>query len=358
MRKRFLAFALIFAFPGLLYAEVKIGAVASLQGGASEQGKSWLDGATLAVEEINQQGIASKLIVEDDATQSSKAATAFNKLANLDHVNAVIAGTWDYLGEAVYPLALRNKIFTLTPSNQKENLSDSAKQNPFVLINGLSLEAEEKVIDPFLKSSQLKKIGIVSVQVPFATSHAALVKKIAARLGIELVGEVELSLDDQPSAFKLAAQRISRKSPDIVYVTADYNQLDLFISELENIKSAPVVLTTQHLEGAFELSNKNQSRYKNCYGVHPKYNNSTFDSNFTARFGHTPRVFAAEGYDAAQFLIRSFAASPEGPKTPGFSYRGLKGEYRYRPGQNALIDDEAIIVHFKDGELIETPAPL
>jgi len=348
--------------PGFIFAQnssaIKIGAITSLQGGAAEQGQSWLDGATLAVEELNGEGISCKLIVEDDGTQSAKAASAFNKLAKVDRVNAIIGGTWDYLGEAIYPLAARNKLFTLTPSNQKENLSDSAKNNPFVLTNGLSLAAEEKVIEPFLKNSKKKTLGIVSVQVPFATVHAGLVKNIASRLNLEQVGEIEISLSDQPSAFKLAAQRLARKSPDIIYIVADYNQLDLFVTELENIKSAPIVLTTQHLEGAFKLSNQNHSRYKNCYGVHPKYKNIDFDQHFKARFGHSPGVFAAEGYDAAQFLIRSFNASPEGPRARGFSYQGLKGAYQYQPGQNAVVNDTAIIVTFKDGKLIETLAPL
>lgn len=346
---------LVLVLPSFLIAEVKVGAIASLQGGAAEQGRSWLDGATLAVEELNREGIASKLIVEDDSTQSARAASAFNKLVQIDHVNGIIAGTWDFLGEAVYPLALRNKIFTLTPSNQKENLSLEAKRNPFVITNGLSLLAEERVIEPFLKSAKKKTIGIVSVQVPFATSHVTMLKPILDRLDLELVAEVELSLDDQLTAFKVAAQKISRKSPDIIYLVADYNQLDIFMTELGNIKSFPIVITTQHLEGAFELSNQNQARYKNCYGVHPKYTDSDFASRFTIRFGHSPKVFAAEGYDAAQYLVRAFVSSPDGPKSPGFSYQGLKGKYQYKTGQNALVEDEAVIVGYRDGKLVQIP---
>ena len=339
------------------HAQIKIGAIASLQGGAAEQGKNWLDGAMLAVEELNQQGIQSKLIVEDDSTQSSKAASAFSKLAKIDQVNAVIGGTWDYLGEAVYPMALKNKLFILTPSNPKENLSDSAKKNPFVLTNGLSLAAEERVIELFLRATKKKKIGIVSVQVPFATAHSDLIKKVSLSLGLEIVGEIEISLEDQLSAFKLAAQRISKKAPEIVYIVADYNGLDLFMAELENIHASPVVLTTQHLEGAFELSSKNPTRYKNCFGVHPKYDRTSFDTRFAARFGRSPKVFAAEGFDAAQFLIRAFHQSPLGPANPAFSYTGLKGEYRLVSGQNSIVNEQAVIVHIEDGKIVETTNP-
>jgi ABC-type branched-subunit amino acid transport system substrate-binding protein len=367
---RFKFSALVLILVASLYssalAQVKLGAIASLQGGASEQGRSWLDGVTLAVEDLNKEGISTKLIVEDDQTQSAKSVTAFNKLTKVDHVNAIIAGTWDFLGEAVYPLALRNKVFTLTPSNQKEILSDSAKLNPFVLTNGLSLQAEEKVLAPFLKASKRTKIAIITVQVPFALAHSELVKKISKELNFELVGEIEISLDDQPIAYKLAAQRISKKRPEVIYVLADYNTLDLFMSEVENLERlstkdsasfSPIVITTQHLEGAFELSNKNQNRYKDCYGVHPKYNHALFDAKFLSRFSHSPKVFAAEGYDAAQFLVRSFAASEKGPETLNFTYQGLKGTYSYTRGTNSVVEDEAVIVNFKNGLLTEIQPP-
>ena len=46
---------LIFTSP--VFGEVKIGAIVSLQGGASEQGKNWLNGATLAAEHLKKDGI-------------------------------------------------------------------------------------------------------------------------------------------------------------------------------------------------------------------------------------------------------------------------------------------------------------
>ena len=125
------------------------------------------------------------------------------------------------------------------------------------------------------------------------------------------------------------------------------------MTELENLGRTPAVLTTQHLEGAYKLSSNNDKRYANCYAVHPRYNHAAFDEKFKKKFGTLPGVYAAEGYDAAQFLARATHAG--GINKPGFAYEGLKGSYSYTPGQNGLLKDKAILVQMKGGAMREIP---
>mgnify|MGYP005700136941 FL=1 len=87
--------------------KIKIGAIASLTGPAAEQGKNWVDGATLAVKALEKQGISIEFIVEDDASKPAQVHTAFNKLVSIDQVQGVIGGTWDFLAEAANPLSLK-----------------------------------------------------------------------------------------------------------------------------------------------------------------------------------------------------------------------------------------------------------
>ncbi|RME57718.1 MAG: amino acid ABC transporter substrate-binding protein, partial [Candidatus Dadabacteria bacterium] len=124
-------------------AVLKIGAIASLSGAASRQGKNWLRCAKIAVEEINKKAekVRIKLISEDDQTNAGKAVSAFLKLKDFNGVRAIIGGTWDFLAEPLYPLARRYKIFFLTPTNPVEIMSKDALNNPYVFTNGLSLAA-------------------------------------------------------------------------------------------------------------------------------------------------------------------------------------------------------------------------
>ena len=96
--------------------KIRIGAVVSLTGYAEKNGRNWLEGAQLAIEDLNRDGIACELLVEDDQTTPVKAVTAFTKLAVVDKVQAVVGGTWDFLAEAVFPLAQRYHVPFVTPT--------------------------------------------------------------------------------------------------------------------------------------------------------------------------------------------------------------------------------------------------
>ena len=79
---------------------IKIGAVLSLSGPAAAYGDASRQAIDLAVQEINAGGgINGKELVvvyEDDHTNAQQAVSAFQKVANIDGVAAVIGGTWDF----------------------------------------------------------------------------------------------------------------------------------------------------------------------------------------------------------------------------------------------------------------------
>jgi len=279
-------------------------------------------------------------------------ATAFNKISKVDHVDAVVGGTWDFLVESIFPLAKRDKIFALSPSNPEEVLSEASRKNPYALLNSMSIQAGEDVLEPFLSSAGKKKFSLVTMQVPFSAKYSEMYRRVSARVGHEFIEEIEISLEDSPQAYKHAAQKLSRKNPDIIFIVADYPRLDIFMTELQNFKVSPIIITTQHLEGAFELSGNNQDRYKNCFSIHPKYDHEKFDPLYLKHFNKKPGVFAAEGFDAVQFLARAFNR-PE-KSIFGFSYTGLKGSYSYKQGKTSLLEkNEAVLVNFQNQKLTE-----
>jgi branched-chain amino acid transport system substrate-binding protein len=94
-------------------SQIRIGAIASLTGAAGEQGTNWVQGATLAIEEANAAGTEAVLSVEDDQTQPAKVVSGLNKLIQVNRVQAVIGGTWDFLAEAAFPVAIKNKTMCL-----------------------------------------------------------------------------------------------------------------------------------------------------------------------------------------------------------------------------------------------------
>jgi len=350
----FLLCLLVFLFWNLACAQetaVKIGAIASLSGGAGEQGRNWLNGAQLALDELKNQGRKVELLVEDDETSPAKAASAFHKLAGVNHVQAIIGGTWDHLAEAVYPLAQQYRIPFVTPSNPIEILSPPARKNPWIFTTGLSIAASEKAVQEFISRKKPSSLAIIFSSFPFSLAHADMVERTARSSGTRNVFREEFSYEGYVNTMKVMALRVSRLKPEMVFIVADYFALDTFLRELQSLKSDPVILDTQHLDAAFELAG-DAERYRNAYGIYPLIRDAGFAGAFQKKFGRAPRVYAAEGYDILKFLfeILSRRIDPAGRQRQ-FVFRGIAGEYRLPALTREICSTEAIIMHMRDGRL-------
>src|ERR1700730_2847436 len=101
-------------------AAIKIGAVTCLSGGLSTFGVSSIQGAKLAVEEINSSGGVLgqpvDLIVEDNQSKAGEAATAVRKFLSQDKVAAILGDLTSSSTMEIAPLAQAAKIPLLTPT--------------------------------------------------------------------------------------------------------------------------------------------------------------------------------------------------------------------------------------------------
>lgn len=349
-----LLFLLTFAFgcqrspeaPGT----IRIGAIASLTGPAGEQGRNWVEGAELAVEELKARGIEVKLIVENDETSAPKVAAAFQKLTQVDRVRALIGGTWDYLAETAYPLAERAQVPFITPSNPVEVLSDTAQRNRWVYSNGLSLRAARIAVADFLKKEGVTTLGLMYPALPFGTVQAEMFERVAAELGVAVTVKFEFAYDNAYlDSVKMGALKVAQAKPDLVFCVLDAGGTDLFLAELQKLRAQPRFLTTQHLDQAFLLGN-DASRYQRAYGIYPKLEDGTFIERFRTKYGRDPKVYAPQGYDALMFFAEALHQGVDfGAPDARFSFRGVTGEHRLPSIGRALVEDSAVIMTTKDG---------
>lgn len=337
--------------------EIRIGAIASLTGPAGEQGRNWVSGARFAVKKLESEGIKVTLLVEDDATTPIKAVTAFHSLAGTSKVQAVIGGTWDFLGQAIYPFAAKYSVPVLTPTNPVEILpaeivSPKDGKSNLVWTNGLSLNAEQRAITEFVDRVKVKRAALLYPTVPFGESHADLFKAVANNSDIEIVYENRFAHDGAYlEGIRLGALKIREFNPDLVFCVTDYAGLDLMMIEFERAGITPMVLTTQHLDEALALSGKPQ-RYRNVVGVYPEaIADELFRSEFEAQMGAKPKVYAAEGHDAVSFLAHAIRAridfSASGSQ---FEWLGVTGLHKLPARNGALVDNKAVLMTVKGQE--------
>ncbi len=327
---------------------IKIGAIASLTGPAGEQGRNWLKGAELGVKELEAEGIRVTLVVEDDTTVPARAVAAFQKLTNVDRVQAILGGTWDFLAASLYPLALRSKIPLLLPTNPVEIVRNDAPNNPWVFSAALSLGAEENAMRSFLVAQKPKSLALVWPDLPWGILHAEITRRLAKELGIKVVSDQSFPMDtNYLDSLRVMSLKAREANPDLFYVVGDYQGLAIITQEFARIRFNPVILTTQHLDQAVKFSG-DARRFERVYGVYPRaMMNEDFKRRFSAHFGEEPRVYAAEGYDALVFAAHAKRAGVSWiAKDAAFIWEGVAGTYRLPADRGSIGRSEAVVVRW------------
>ena len=331
---------------------VRIGAAVSLTGPAAEQGKNWLEGARLALEELKAEGVTAELIIEDDKTSAAGAATAFTKLVTVDRVQAVLGGTWDFLAQATYPLAKKYRVPFLTMTNAIESVQGGTQNNPWVFTSGLSLASTGDGIRKFLAKVKGTRVALLYPAVPFGALHADLFRAVAEERNLTLVVDQEYALESYLENVKVAALKIAREKPDVVFIVTDAGALDAFLAEFSRQKISPLVLTTQHLGAAFALTG-NTERFRHAYGVYPEISDSGFETRFRARYGRAPLVYCAEGYDAFKFLANVLMRGIDlTSKTGHYEYKGVTGTFVLPSSSPELVHVGARIMTTRTGSFL------
>lgn len=328
---------------------IKIGAIVSLTGPAGEQGKNWLEGAELAQDDLKAQGLNVNLVIEDDQTKTTSVATAFAKMATLDKVQAIVGGTWDFLAEAAYPLAKQYKIPFLTANNPYEILSQQAKENPFVFVSGLSLEAERAALKSFLRKEKIKSVSLLIPNIPWGTFHADMFKSLAKELNISITASYDFAYEGYPDVLKPIALKISQQPADLIFAPIDYNGIEILMREFARYKVSSMFMTTQHLDEAFTLS-RDPSLYSRCFAIYPKISEKSFEISFERKYGRHAKVFASHGYDAVMFLANAINQGVNlADPNASFSYKGLTGNLKIPATNRSINAGRAVIMTTRNG---------
>jgi branched-chain amino acid transport system substrate-binding protein len=319
---------------------IKIGAIVSQTGSAAEQGRNWLQGVELAKAQLQREGVPIELITEDDGTRPAGSVSAFTKLVAQDKVRGIVGGTWDFLAEAVAPLSQRYRVPFVTPTNPVEVFSTEARGVATFFTNGLSIRATERSILDVLPSTHEIAIALVVPNAPFGALHAEIFERLAATGKVRIVSKTVVDYAGYHDTLKATAMKIAAQNADIVFCLSDGSGLNLFVGELNRRRYRGWILTTQHLDEAAKLSSTPE-HYRKVIGFYPRVRDESFEGTFVAKFGHAPRVYAAEGYDALLFLAHALEPSTDFPHR-AFEIGGITGKLRFEPGQTEISSLEAI----------------
>jgi branched-chain amino acid transport system substrate-binding protein len=283
---------------------VKIGALLCLSGDCAETGQNALNGAMLAVEEINNSGGILKrkveLVVEDTQEQASPAnsVSAYQKLKMQSNINYLIGPSWTIGALPIAPIIAKDSNVVITAPSVGVADFNETSANIFNIWPHDSIAT--KKLARFALSKNFKRATIFSNQNPWESAQAKIFNDEFKRLG----GEVELLLEPLASTRDLKSEvlKIKQVNPDFVFFS-NYTQMDI----------ASIELKRQKYQGQILAILMDETRLKNSRGalqgaIFADYPPATemFKNNYYNKYKVKAGIASNTGYDVIKMYALAF----------------------------------------------------
>ncbi len=300
----------------------KIGGIGPVTGAAAIYGTAVMNGATLAVNEINAaggiNGAQIEFKFEDDEHDPEKSVNAYNTLK--DWGMQMLMGTVTSAPcIAVVEETHNDNMFQLTPSGSAVDSIqyDNAFRVCFSDPNQGSASAK------YIGSHSLaSKVAIIyNSSDTYSTGiHDTFVAE-AANQSFEVVAD-EAFTDDSKTDFSVQLQAAKDAGAELVFLPIYYQEASLILQQANTMGYSPKYFGCDGLDGILSVENFDTSLAEGVMLLTPFSADASDDltknfvKNYETAYGDTPNQFAADAYDAIYIMKM---AAEKGAITPDMS---------------------------------------
>ncbi|XDF37571.1 branched-chain amino acid ABC transporter substrate-binding protein [Paracidovorax avenae] len=361
--------AAIAAFAGVASAQeqvVKIGHVGPVSGPQAHYGKDNENGARMAVEELNAQGVTIggkkikfELQAEDDAADPKQGTAAAQKLCD-----AKVAGVVGHLNSGTTIPA--SKVYNdcgiphVTGAATNPNLTKPGYKTTFRIIandNALGAGLAAYASDTL----KLKTVAIIDDRTAYGQGVADVFKKTAATKGIKVVDEQFTT--DKATDFMAILTAIKSKNPDAIFYGGMDPQAGPMLRQMEQLGMANVkyfggdgICTAEVAKlaaGAKTLANVICAEGGASLAKMP--GGTAWKAKYDAKYPGQFQVYSPYTYDATMLLVdamkRANSWDPKVyiPELAKSNYKGVTAQIAFEP--NGELKNPAITLYtYKDGK--------
>ena len=361
--------AAIAAVAGVASAQeqvVKIGHVAPVSGAQAHYGKDNENGARMAIEELNAQGVTIggkkikfELVAEDDAADPKQGTAAAQKLCD-----AKVAGVVGHLNSGTTIPA--SKVYNdcgiphVTGAATNPNLTKPGYKTTFRIIandNALGAGLAFYAADTL----KLKTVAIVDDRTAYGQGVADVFKKTAAAKGMKVVDEQFTT--DKATDFMAILTAIKSKNPDAIFFGGMDPQAGPLLRQMEQLGMGHVkyfggdgVCTSEIAKlaaGAKTLANVVCAEGGSSLDKMP--GGKAWKAKYDAKYPNQFQVYSPYTYDATFLLVDAMKrANSWDPKvyTPELlkaNFKGVTSTIQFEP--NGEMKNPAITLYvYKDGK--------
>ena len=291
---------------------IKIGSIGPSTGGAAAYGQAVMNGAQIAVDEINAAGGINGVKIEfkfqDDEHDAEKSVNAYNSLK--DWGMQMLMGTVTTTPcIAVTEKTAADKMFQLTPSASSKDVI--AKDNVFQVC----------FTDPNQGLASAKYIGanklatkvaiLYNAQDVYSTGiHDTFVTE-AKNQSFEIVAD-ESFTDETKTDFSAQLQKAKAAGADLLFMPFYYQEASVVLKQAKDMNFAPKFFGVDGMDGILGVEGFDKSLAEGVILLTPfvadakDEKTSKFVETYKAAHKEVPNQFAADAYDAI-YIIKAAA---------------------------------------------------
>jgi branched-chain amino acid transport system substrate-binding protein len=222
---------------------IRIGFHAPLTGFAASDGKSALQGAELAVEQINAAGGVNgrklELVVQDDQAKPDQAVPLANKYIG-DGLRIVVSGSYSGPTRAAAGVFHQAKVpyisaYAIHP--------DITRAGDFVFRTSFMGEVQGRAAAKFVGDVlKKKKVTLVTLNNDFGQALSAGFKEVAGKFGVQVASEYTYAMGDRQFGSIVAS--VKKDAPEVLYVSGYFFNGGPLVAQLRaGGVTAPIVGT-------------------------------------------------------------------------------------------------------------------
>lgn len=288
----------------------KLGGIGPLTGDAAIYGTAAMNGAQIAVDEINALGgdIQFEFKAEDDVADGETSVNAYNSL--LDWGMQVLVGSvTSGAAISVSAEAFVDRVFCLTPSASSTDVI-KGKDNIFQVCftdPNQGIGAADYIADNIAGS----KVAIIYRNDDAYSQgiHDTFVAEADVK-GVEIVYEATFT-NDTSTDFSVQLTGAQAAGADLIFLPIYYQPASVILKQASDMGYAPTFFGVDGMDGILTMPGFEAALAEGVMLLTPFSADAAdeltqnFVATYNDRFGETPNQFAADGYDAVYIIYNA-----------------------------------------------------
>ena len=339
---------------------IKIGANYEVTGGVATFGTSCVNSTKMYFDTVNKSGGVLgrqlELVVADNKSEASEAASAAKKLISQDKVVALLGPVTSKNCLSAGPIAQEAKIPMITPTGTNPAVTQVGN---FIFRACFIDDFQGTVMANFaLKTLKAKTAAIfVDNANDYSKGLAKFFKENFIKGGGQIVSEEAFMAGDKD--YRTQLTKIKMKKPDVIYCPAYYQEDGLVTKQARELGMDMPILGGDGWDSADLVKIAGDKALNNVYFSNHYSADSTdpltqaYVKEYTAKFGSRPDALAALGYDAAVLMVE--AIKKAGSADPGkirdamatLKVKGVTGIVTFDANRNPV--KSAVVIELKNG---------